>query len=181
MTGRVVVIGVGNEFRRDDGAGPRAAALLTGCLPVGTALRLSDGDPVRMLTLWKPDDVVVVIESVHAHPSCPGRLHRLSADRAALTARTGTSSHGLGPGEVVRLAEVLGLLPRRLVIHAVEGVDFAWGTEPSPQVAAALPALAGRVLEEVHRAWRGRHACAEVAERRAARTANAATSGKGAA
>lgn len=49
---RMVVIGVGNEFRHDDGVGwtviARLAELGTACpLPPGAALATCDGDPGR--------------------------------------------------------------------------------------------------------------------------------------
>lgn len=46
--GRVVLIGVGNEFRRDDGAGPRLAARLRGRVPPGVAVVASHGDPAAL-------------------------------------------------------------------------------------------------------------------------------------
>ena len=62
MTGRVVVIGVGNPLRGDDGAGPAVIEALRGRVPDGTLLTVSDGEPGRMLDLWDRDDTVVVAE-----------------------------------------------------------------------------------------------------------------------
>ena len=45
MTSRVVVIGVGNEFRHDDGIGPAVVARLRGQAPAAVDLLVSDGEP----------------------------------------------------------------------------------------------------------------------------------------
>src|ERR1043165_8817449 len=86
MTGRVVVIGVGNPFRRDDGVGPAVVEALRDHVPDGTVLAVSDGEPSRMLDLWHGADTVVVVEAVRTHPAWPGRLHTLSAAEAAAQA-----------------------------------------------------------------------------------------------
>lgn len=154
--GRVVVVGIGNPFRRDDGAGPAVVEALRGRVPDGTVLAVSDGEPGRLLDLWAAGDTVVVVDTVRARPADPGRLHRLplhgTADAHAAPAPA--STHRLGLGETVALAGVLGRLPRRLVVHAVEGDDFGYGTGTGPAVTAALSPLAERVLHEVRRAWR---------------------------
>jgi hypothetical protein len=49
MSGRVVVIGVGNEFRRDDGAGPRLVAGLRERAPADVDFFVSDGDPASIM------------------------------------------------------------------------------------------------------------------------------------
>jgi hypothetical protein len=53
MTGQVIVIGVGNQCRRDDGAGPAVIEALSGHVPGDTLLTVSDGEPGRMLGLWR--------------------------------------------------------------------------------------------------------------------------------
>jgi hydrogenase maturation protease len=153
VTGRVIVIGVGNPFRRDDGAGPAAVEALREREGPAAELRVSDGDPGRLLELWHSADTVIVAETVHAHPGRPGRLHTLRADRAARLATGSASTHGLGLGEAVALAAVLDRLPRILVIHAVEGTDFAMGTGLSTPVQAALPRLTDLVADSLRAAY----------------------------
>jgi hydrogenase maturation protease len=165
----IAVIGVGNEFRRDDGAGPavilrlreRAAVrvLLQGALPA-VELAECDGDPVRLIELWQRAELAVVVDAAHAHPARPGRVHRLELDSATPDRPTGTSSHGLGLGEAVELARALDRLPRRLVVYAVEGADTALGVGLSTAVAAAVAEVADSVEAEVVR-----HLEAEAARR----------------
>ncbi|MEV7871580.1 hydrogenase maturation protease [Streptomyces sp. NPDC088124] len=150
MTGRVVVIGVGNPFRRDDGAGPAVIEAVRPRVPAGTLLAGSDGEPGRLLTLWNRHDHVVIVEVVHTHPGRPGRLHTLSAERVAGLALRSGSTHALGLGETAALAEALDRMPCSLVVHAVEGGDFAFGTGLSAPVEAALPRLIQRVDRAVH-------------------------------
>lgn len=159
MTGRVVVIGVGNPFRRDDGAGPAVIEALRANPPKDTLLMDSDGEPGRMLGLWRPQDAVVVIEVVHAHPGQPGRLHTLTAEQAARCAARSASTHALGLGETFALAAALDRLPRELMVHAVEGGDFGLGRGLGTAVADALPELIRHVAEAVDDAHdRLRHA-----------------------
>jgi hydrogenase maturation protease len=48
----VVVIGVGNEFRRDDGAGPAVVERLRGLVPSGVGLVITDGEPSMTRSAW---------------------------------------------------------------------------------------------------------------------------------
>ena len=152
MTGRVVVIGVGNPFRRDDGAGPAVVEALRDQVPDGTVLAVSDGEPSRMLDLWHGADSVVVVEAVRTRPSRPGRLHTLSSAEAAAHRAGSASTHALGLGECLALAEALDRLPREFVVHAVEASDIALGTGLSEPVRSALPELIERVAASVRKA-----------------------------
>ncbi|MFD9825146.1 hydrogenase maturation protease, partial [Streptomyces violascens] len=87
MTGRtrIAVIGVGDDFRRDDGAGGAVVDRLRERaverpLPAGTVLATCDGDPARLIALWEGADLAVVVDAAHAHPANPGRVHRLDLD-----------------------------------------------------------------------------------------------------
>ncbi|MFF2204851.1 hydrogenase maturation protease [Streptomyces sp. NPDC058145] len=149
MTGRVVVIGVGNPLRGDDGVGPAAVEALRGRVPDGTVLTVSDGEPGRMLDLWGGADAVVVVEALRARPGRPGTLHTFTAAEAAGRTPGTASTHALGLGECLALAETLDRLPPRLVVHAMEVADVALGARFSDAVRSALPELIDRVAASV--------------------------------
>ncbi|MGY0490631.1 hydrogenase maturation protease [Streptomyces sp. WG-D5] len=153
---RIVVIGVGNEFRHDDGLGPAVVARLgaraaTRPLPPGTTLATCDGEPGRLLGRWENAALAVVVDAAHAEPPHPGRVHRLELADEALARPGSTSSHGLGLGEAVELSRVLGRLPGRLVVYAVEGADRTVGTGLSPVVAERVDAVADAVESDIVR------------------------------
>ncbi|MHB9864142.1 hydrogenase maturation protease [Streptomyces sp. YIM S03343] len=149
---RIAVVGVGNEFRRDDGVGWAVAARLRErTLPPDTVVATCDGDPGRLIGLWEDAALAIVVDAAHAHPGTPGRVHRLELDSGHLAPPSSSSTHGLGLGEAVELAGVLGLLPERLVVYAVEGADGDFGTGLTPAVEAAVEPLAGAVEEEIVR------------------------------
>jgi hydrogenase maturation protease len=146
---QAVVIGVGNEFRRDDGAGPQVVARLRGHVPQGTELVVSDGEPVRMIEAWAGLPLAVVVDAVRAEPARPGRLHRLVVDRATEGPPGSVSSHGLGLEDALGLALALDRMPGRLIVHAVEAADLRQGTGLTPAVAAVIDALAAAVLSDL--------------------------------
>ncbi|WP_457029687.1 hydrogenase maturation protease [Kitasatospora sp. P5_F3] len=158
---RIAVIGVGNEYRHDDGVGWAVVNLLADRaeerpLPSGTALLVCDGDPARLITLWEGVDLAVVVDAAHSHPGRPGRVHRLELNGGRLSRPVAaTSSHGLGLGEAVELARELDRLPGHLVVYAVEGADISLGTGLSAAVAAVVEPLADRIEDEL-RAHRDR-------------------------
>jgi hydrogenase maturation protease len=152
--GRVVVIGVGNEFRRDDGAGPAVVASLRGRVPPGVELLLADGEPTRLIEAWTGASLAVVVDAVLADPPRPGRVHRFVLDRPlAGTTRT-ASSHGFGLDDAVRLALALDRMPGRLVVHAIEADDLSQGQGLTPLVAAAVGDVARAVLSDIRDACR---------------------------
>ncbi|MCH0539672.1 hydrogenase maturation protease [Streptomyces sp. MUM 203J] len=153
---RVAVIGVGNEFRRDDGVGWAVIRLLRDRaslrpLPPGTVLSVSDGEPARLIGLWEDTALTVVVDAVRTGPGRPGRVHRLAARDTELPGAGAATSHGLGFGEAVELARALGRLPRHLCVYAVEAADTSLGTGLTPAVEAAVRPLAERVEDEVRR------------------------------
>jgi hydrogenase maturation protease len=145
----MVIIGVGNEFRRDDGIGPEVVARLRDQVPATVELLVSDGEPARLIEAWSGAKLAVVVDAVRADPAVPGRLHRLVLDGAGVPAPHQVSSHGLSLGDAVGLAQALGRLPDRLIVHAVEAADLGTGPGLSPAVAAAAGPLAAAVLADV--------------------------------
>jgi hydrogenase maturation protease len=145
----MVVIGVGNEYRRDDGAGPAVVARLRDRVPPGVELVLTDGEPARLIEAWTGAALAVVIDAVRAEPSHPGRAHRFVLDRPATGMTRAASSHGLGLDDAVRLAHALDRMPGRLIVHAIEAADLTQGTGLTPPVAAAVEHVASAVLSDL--------------------------------
>lgn len=137
-----VVIGVGNEFRRDDGVGPAVARALAAS---GVRTEISDGDPVRLMEAWEGAEFVVIVDAVRCTPALPGRWHRTTLPHTIPAA----SSHGFGVPEAVELAEALDRRPEHLVIYAVEVADVGFGTGLSPAVAAVVTPLTAAVRAEL--------------------------------
>jgi hydrogenase maturation protease len=141
-----IVIGVGNEYRRDDGVGPRVVAELTGDL-AGAELRVTDGEPGRLLDLWAGVALAVVVDAVHAPDHPPGTWFEVTAGETPESPAAGT--HGAGLGTAVALGRALGRLPRRLVVLAVCGSEFGFGAGLSAPVEAAIAPVAARVRQLV--------------------------------
>ena len=143
-----VVIGVGNEYRRDDGVGPAIAAAVADKRAPGIQVVVTDGEPARLLDAWHGAEVAVVVDAVVVRHPDPGHVHRLTVD-ALPGGGTAGSSHGLGIPEAVELARALGRLPERLVFFTVEIGDIGYGTGLSAPVAAAVAPVAAAVLREL--------------------------------
>jgi hydrogenase maturation protease len=147
--GQVIVIGVGNEFRHDDGAGPAVLASLRDRVPPGVDLVLTDGEPTRLIEAWTGAALAVVIDAVRAHPSRPGRMHRFVVDRPMGGTARAASSHGFGLDEAISLALALDRMPGRLIVHAIEAADLSQGSGLTPPVAAAIDDVAHAVLSDI--------------------------------
>lgn len=151
------VIGIGNEFRRDDGVGLAAVALLRTRAaqrgwPSDTVLVDCDGDPGRLITLWENAGLALVVDACFPSSAQPGRIHRWcwrpGLDlRAAHAGRH--STHGLGLAEALRLGDSLGRVPGRLVVYAVEGADRSLGIGLTPAVANAVERLTRRIEADI--------------------------------
>jgi hydrogenase maturation protease len=153
--GRRVVIGVGNDYRRDDGFGPAVVAALAGRQAddprlAEVDLRVSDGEPTRLIDLWTGADLAVVVDAVLDDGRHAGDRHELSLDALdQLADGHSARSHGISLGSTVALGQALGRLPRRLVVLAVSGTEFGFGQGLTPPVAAAVPAVVERACELV--------------------------------
>ena len=147
--GPVVVIGVGNEFRRDDGAGPAVIGELRDRVPSGVGLVITDGEPTRLIEAWTGAELAVVVDAVRAQPPHPGQVHRFVVDRPGAGVARTASSHGFGFDDAIALAVALDRMPGRLIVHAIEAADLTQGTGLTPAVAAAVGVAAAAILDDI--------------------------------
>lgn len=141
---KVLLVGVGNPDRGDDGAGPAVASRLR--LPEAE-VRLARGEATELLQLFAGRDRVYVVDAV-VSGQAPGTLHRLDGHELPPFMRS-TSTHGLGLAEAVELARVLGSLPRELVVLGIEAADFTSGGPLSAPVSKAVDRLVRSLEREL--------------------------------
>ena len=145
-----MVIGVGNEFRGDDGAGLVVIDLLGQWLGDRVRLVKSDGEPASLIDAWRDADLAIVVDAVACDPATPGRTHLLeleAGDEAGL--RRAVSSHGLGIGTAISLGRVLRLLPGKLIVRAIEVADVNFGGGLNSPVKAAAELTASAILGDL--------------------------------
>jgi hydrogenase maturation protease len=148
---KILVIGIGNAYRRDDGVGLVAARRLANQRSRCFRVLEHSGEGADLMNCWEGADAVILLDAVLSG-SKPGTIHRWNASRRPLPARTFRgSSHAFSLVAAVELARVLRRLPQRLIVYGVEGRDFRAGRELCPETEEAVSDLVQRVLGEVGR------------------------------
>lgn len=154
-----VVIGIGNEYRRDDGVGLAVAARLRGRVPAGVDVIECEQEPSRLIDAWQGASTAFVVDAAGAGVE-PGRVHRFEASDGAIPTQVFRSStHAFGVGEAIELARALGRLPRHVIVYGVEGAEFAAGEGLTAPVQAAVEPVATAVLADLERAMREAEPC----------------------
>jgi hydrogenase maturation protease len=145
----IVVIGVGNEYRSDDGAGIAVARRLRALFPTGVTILEESGEGTGLMQAWQGAAWVMLVDAVRSGAS-PGTIHRLDARAAPLPMGFfHYSTHAFSVAEAVELARSLDELPAHLVVYGIEGANFAAGIDLSPAVEQAVEAVVERLAEEV--------------------------------
>lgn len=148
---KVLVMGLGNPDRGDDGVGALVARSVVGRLPADVAVVVRSGDMLSLIDDWAGFDALVCVDAA-APVTAPGRFHRIDLATHRLPRDIScASSHAFGIAEAIELARTLELAPRDIVVFAIEGACFDGGASITPEVATAAAEVAERVLVEVGR------------------------------
>jgi len=145
----LLVIGIGNPFRGDDGAGIAVARHLKNRLPETVNIIEASGEATALMDAWQEADRVVVVDAVRAN-AAPGTVKRIDLVQQDLPPEVvRSSSHQLGFAEAIELARALKRLPSHLVLIGIQGIDFSEGHRLSPSVKAALEKAGAEVIEVI--------------------------------
>jgi hydrogenase maturation protease len=147
--GAPIVIGVGNPYRRDDGIGPAVIERLRRRHLPGVNLAECDGEPTRLLDLWADAEVAIVVDAIRTASPRPGTIHRRSLRHPSTPRMRGAGTHAVDLGDAVALAAALDLLPRTLLLYAVEAGNTSPGEGLTPPVQAVLDQLVDELVAEL--------------------------------
>jgi hydrogenase maturation protease len=146
----ILVVGIGNPYRCDDGVGPLIAEHLRkhASRKGGCTSNIKDG--LSLMNLWEKYDCVYLIDAVSSGRA-PGQVYRFDALTDPLPENffTNYSTHSINIPEIIALAKNLDSLPEELIIYGVEGKDFSIGTELSREVRKASAAVADYIIKDM--------------------------------
>ncbi len=147
----LLLLGLGNDILTDDAVGLQVARQLAEELASDPRIAILETQEMglALLDFLTGRREVLLVDAIQTGRAVPGTLYELEAEH--LQHLTGRTPHFLGVGETLALGRQLGLpMPERVRIFALEVADVhTLGTQLSPAVAAALPALLARLRAAV--------------------------------
>ena len=144
-----MLIGVGNEFRQDDGVGLVILRTLQSQIPAGVKTLETSGEGAALMEAWQGAATVYLFDAVLSGAKV-ATIHRLDAQvQSAPTKFFNYSTHAFSVAEAIELARILNQLPPKLIIYGIEGKNFAAGIGLSPEVEQAAGEVVGQVLSEL--------------------------------
>ena len=147
---RVLVIGLGNLERSDDGVGVVIARRLKTATASCVTVRESSGDLTTLLDVWRGYDEVLLVDAMHAGDT-PGKVRWFDVSESNLPEATFAehSTHTFGLYQAIAMARALGELPRTVLVVGVQGADFASGGVLSPEVRDAVDGIVSAILARI--------------------------------
>jgi len=145
----IVVIGIGNEYRSDDGVGIVVARRLRERFLSKITVLEESGEGAALIDSWKGATWVMLVDAVHSGAP-PGTIHRFDARAAQIPADFfHYSTHAFSVAEAIELARSLDQLPPHLIVYGIEGENFEAGIGLSRAVEQAVERVVERVATEV--------------------------------
>jgi hydrogenase maturation protease len=149
----ILVLGVGNLVRRDEGFGVHVIHHLAEHFQNSPNVMLLDGGTagVGLLDAILACHYLIVID-VARQGVAPGTLSRLDGEALAYVFKAKQSAHDWGLIEILLQARLLGHAPK-VVIIAAEPQDMdSWSDELTPLLASRVPEAAAMAVAEVEAA-----------------------------
>jgi hydrogenase maturation protease len=147
----VLVVGLGNVLLRDDGLGVRAIEALEHAYVLPAGVRVLDGGTLGLALLGElaAASSVVLIDAVATSDDPPGALVRLTDADVEPAVRFRLSPHQVGVADLLDALRLIDRMPRSVALLGLTPATIELGTELSPAVAGALPALVALIAAEL--------------------------------
>lgn len=144
-----LLIGVGNPFRNDDGAGIAVTRRLKEKKLSGVEILELSGEGTTLMESWRGRSSIIVFDATLSGKP-PGTIYRIEAHQEKIPrSLLQCSTHSFGVAEAVEMSRSLGELPPSLLVYGIEGLNFESGENLSPSVEASVQLVADHILEEL--------------------------------
>lgn len=148
--GSIVVVGVGNDFRSDDGVGLYIARALAALNLPGVTVIAGVADGGNLMTAWEDSRAVSIVDCARSGAEA-GTIHIFDPLTEDIPADIFPrfSTHAIDIPESIKLGRLLNALPPRMTVYAVEGENLAAGAELTYKVKTAADKVAAMIREEI--------------------------------
>jgi hydrogenase maturation protease len=144
-----LIIGVGNEYRRDDGVGFEVARRIEKLNLPQVRVLLHSGEGASLLEHFHEADLVIIIDAAQSE-STPGAVHFFDAGNSPIPSDFfNYSTHAFSVAEAVELARALNKLPTRLLVYGIEGTDFSAGIGLTEAVQISVNTVVERITNDL--------------------------------
>jgi hydrogenase maturation protease len=117
---QTLLIGLGQDFRRDDAVGLLAVRRLRALGLPAEMVEAPAADGAALLDRWAGYQTVALIDAVRSGAP-PGTVHSIDIRKQGPPAESAScSTHLFGLAKGIALAEVLGRMPEKLLFYGVE-------------------------------------------------------------
>jgi hydrogenase maturation protease len=156
-SGNILLIGIGNEYRQDDGAGPficnheriRGLKGVSGLKLKGLRIMENSGDGIAMIKAWEGAGMAILVDAVYSGQPA-GTIFRLDLMADPLPDYISPSStHGFGIPDCIALSRSLGFLPGKMIFYGIEGEKFGQGLGLSAAVRLAAETVVEKIAAEI--------------------------------
>lgn len=145
----ISLIGIGNEFRRDDAAGLFAVRRIQEKKIPGVQIIEHQGDGTALMERWQGFGNVFIFDAASSGAG-PGTVHRFEIPPDRIPRDLwGCSTHTLNIADTLELAGALRRLPKRIILYGIEGASFEKGNGVSAQVEKAIRKVVAEVVSEI--------------------------------
>jgi hydrogenase maturation protease len=148
----ILVLGLGNTIMTDDGFGVRVVETLSSRYRFRGDVRLLDGGTLGLDLLPYLEEIerLLIIDALEMK-SPPGTVFRLEGDEVPRAFASKLSVHQMGAQDLLAVSELMGHLPRELVVWGAQTECIEMGTELTATLAAAVEPVVAGVVGELRR------------------------------
>lgn len=146
---KILIVGIGNEFRNDDSVGIYTVRKLKELIPPGIHTCELHYDLSGLLEVWVRYESVYLIDAVSSGAAA-GTIHEIELDENRLSEEEFSfSSHTISLSSIIELSRAIRQFPKSLVIYGIEGKDFSYGCTMSDVVKVAADRLVNSIEEKL--------------------------------
>ncbi len=148
----IVVLGLGNLLRRDEGLGIRAMERLRVCYTLPETVQLVDGGTLglELLSYLEGTERVLILDAALTNGP-PGTLLRLGGEQVPSFFGLRSSAHEIALADLLAVMKLRGTQPHELVVWGMQPAALELGWELSEPIASHLDALVAAAATELER------------------------------
>ena len=146
---KILVVGLGNPLRADDGLGLKAIEILKEESWTSEVLFLKIGtSPINYLPQIKEAQNIIVIDAIQGGKKT-GSIYQLTLDNLNHQSTEYVNAHSYSLPQVITLAKEISNLPQKVLFYGLEPEDLSFNNHLSPSIKKNLPQLIKKIRKAI--------------------------------